>query len=514
MRTRSLLLSSSVVALTAGLLFACGDKDDDTGSDGTTDTDTDTDTTGTDTDTDTDTTGPVDADGDGFDDTVDCDDGDATIHPDATEVCDDVDNDCDDLVDDDDDSLDTSTASTWYGDSDDDGHGDAATSTVACTQPEGYAGTDDDCDDSVGTVYPGAAEECDDGIDQDCDAVYDCDDDSCGGNAACVATIDSVDPSVGTVGSDVALTITGSGFAFGTAGVTTATVGDDDCADVVVVDDSTITCNLPGAEEGGSVDVVVSNDNGDATLAGGFTWQECIYGAQGAKAVAGNLYCINPETGTVTEIGPIGYAVTGLAAGPDGILYATEAAQRGDAHLLTIDPTTGAGTAVGLLYDSVSTEVIHGSIPDIAFAGSTLVGWSEESINSSYDDMVTIDTTTGVVTQFSSTSPSSANTGMASTPDGTVFLMPGGMFDGSYVYTLDVATGVATALGPVSVSDLETGGRASGAYFGGKLYAMGCLTNTESNDCSLIEIDTSTGVGTILDLDMPTGLESITAFFD
>jgi hypothetical protein len=42
----------------------------------------------------------LDSDGDGFTADVDCNDEDAAIHPDATEVCDDkIDNDCDTLVD-------------------------------------------------------------------------------------------------------------------------------------------------------------------------------------------------------------------------------------------------------------------------------------------------------------------------------------------------------------------------------------------------------------------------------
>ena len=54
----------------------------------------------------------------------DCNDSDDTIHPDAVEVCDDVDNNCDGLTDDDDPTVDSSTQSTFYLDYDADGFGD------------------------------------------------------------------------------------------------------------------------------------------------------------------------------------------------------------------------------------------------------------------------------------------------------------------------------------------------------------------------------------------------------
>ncbi len=79
----------------------------------------------------------------------DCNDGDETIHPDADEICDGLDNDCDDLIDGQDEDV---AATTWYHDGDGDGYGDPKDTLTACNQPGGYVGNSDDCDDTDNTV--------------------------------------------------------------------------------------------------------------------------------------------------------------------------------------------------------------------------------------------------------------------------------------------------------------------------------------------------------------------------
>jgi len=97
----------------------------------------------------------------------DCDDGDDSVHPNADEVCNGVDDDCDDLFDES-----AADAVTWYVDADGDGYG-AGDASSGCGIPSGHVAYDGDCDDSEATTYPGRDEWCHDGVDNDCDDVID-----------------------------------------------------------------------------------------------------------------------------------------------------------------------------------------------------------------------------------------------------------------------------------------------------------------------------------------------------
>jgi len=108
-----------------------------------------------------------DVDGDGYPASMDCDDEDASIHPDAVEHCDGVDEDCDRNVDEG--AVD---GVRWYADRDLDGYGDVQDWTRACTAPDRHGRTIGDCDDQRADVHPGAEEYCD-GRDNDCDRAVD-----------------------------------------------------------------------------------------------------------------------------------------------------------------------------------------------------------------------------------------------------------------------------------------------------------------------------------------------------
>ena len=94
----------------------------------------------------------------------DCDDDVAAVNPDATELCDDIDNNCDGEIDEDT----ARDATAWHPDEDNDGYGDERQSDTKCDAPDGWISETGDCDDTEDDTNPGADEYCN-GHDDDCD---------------------------------------------------------------------------------------------------------------------------------------------------------------------------------------------------------------------------------------------------------------------------------------------------------------------------------------------------------
>jgi len=208
-------------------------------------------------------------------DDTDCDDTDGAVNPDATEVCDGIDNDCDGVTDPDD----AGDASTWYGDGDGDGFGDAASSTQACEVPSGHVSDDQDCDDGDFDVNPDATEVCD-GVDNDCDGVTDPD--------------DSADASTWYADSD--------GDGYGDAGTTTTACeaptgyGSDtsDC------DDSTSAVSPEATEVCNGIDDDCDGDVDPDTSADASTWYTDSDGDGFGDAASSTQACEAPS-GTVSD---------------------------------------------------------------------------------------------------------------------------------------------------------------------------------------------------------------------
>ena len=108
----------------------------------------------------------------------DCDDASIQAYPGAAETCNGVDDNCNSVID----EQDSPGCILYLKDSDGDGYGVTGTAKCLCTPDTlNKATLGGDCNDSNDAVYPNAVEICDD-KDQDCDGLFDetCDDDKDG----------------------------------------------------------------------------------------------------------------------------------------------------------------------------------------------------------------------------------------------------------------------------------------------------------------------------------------------
>lgn len=192
----------------------------------------------------------------------DCDDSNASINPDAQEICNGIDDDCDGLIDDDDPDVDITSQSTWYADADGDGFGDANATQLACNPPTNYVDNADDCDDNDAGIHPDANEVCN-GIDDDCDGLIDETDPDISGQPIWYADVDgdgfgdlaatqlACDPPTGYVDNAGDCDDTDPNiYALDCNGICGGTVGDMDgdgiCSDMDCDDNNPTIATQPG----------------------------------------------------------------------------------------------------------------------------------------------------------------------------------------------------------------------------------------------------------------------------
>ncbi len=113
---------------------------------------------------------------------------------------------CNGTDDDCDSFIDEGLTTTYYRDFDSDGYGMASSgTTISCTAPSGYVSNNTDCHDGDATIHPGATEIIGDGIDQNCNAMEVCyaDVDNDGYRPNGTATVNSSDMDCNDVGEAV-----------------------------------------------------------------------------------------------------------------------------------------------------------------------------------------------------------------------------------------------------------------------------------------------------------------------
>jgi DNA-binding beta-propeller fold protein YncE len=223
--------------------------------------------------------------------------------------------------------------------------------------------------------------------------------------------------------------------------------------------------------------------------------REVLYGtgSEGDGGSPSTLYTLDRANGSALQaIGPVGFAVTGLAVDPaDGTLYATTGrATAGGApnpgSLITIDRTTGAGTLVGDLRPDTETA------GDITFTpDGALFGWLQPTSN----DLATIDKSTGAASIVGNSGITTVGSGLASSPDGVLYHAA---LDDGPLWTINRATGAATVVADLNGTEsLQIPGLsfdAAGTLFGAWLD----YGSTGPRPSRLLTIDTFTGALTFL----------------
>jgi hypothetical protein len=216
---------------------------------------------------------------------------------------------------------------------------------------------------------------------------------------------------------------------------------------------------------------------------------DLLYGANGAGGNISTLYILDANTGAVVKaVGPIGFAVTGLAIDPkSGTLYGSTGRQASSGQpnpgsLIRIDRATGAGTLIGDERPDTETAADITFTPD-----GILYGWLEDNT----DDLVTIDKTTGAATVVGDSSFSTYGSGLASNSAGVLYFTGDG--EQGPLSTVDRNTGQVTTVATLNGPNGDPGISSLAFDSSGTLYGSRIPSDSPAFQSDLITINTSTG---------------------
>ena len=236
-----------------------------------------------------------------------------------------------------------------------------------------------------------------------------------------------------------------------------------------------------------------------------------FFGRDGAST----LVSLDPATGAATAIGLIGFErVSALAFDPTtGVLYGT--GERSDGSdisvLLSVDTTTGAGTEIGPTgLEFFTNGIVFGdagfdSSTDLSFRNSdnTLFSYTFDN-----DGLATVDLTTGAMTEENSDTSLSTlgirGYGLAFSATDTLY-----MADDIALYTLDPATGGVLTTLPLSYPAATGISRLNALDFDpltGVLYGSVNVGFGSSRASFLATVDLDTGLVSVVG---PTGADGL-----
>lgn len=219
-----------------------------------------------------------------------------------------------------------------------------------------------------------------------------------------------------------------------------------------------------------------------------------LYAADGAAGNPSSLHILNPANGgVVSVVGPIGFAVTGLAVHPvTGNLYGSTANQSNDAgSLIRIAKATGQGTLIGFYG-------INGTLVDLTFASDgTLYGWGQPT-----RALHRVNLATGHATRVGNFNIGFSTFGSGIAASADVLFLAGGGGQGP-LFRVIPETGVAV---PTASLDWQLSGPISALAFGpGGLYGLGISPFAGDFTTFLLRIDPATGHVTVLGQSLVAG---------